>query len=215
MTEVQSQPIRVLLVDDHPVVRQGLATFLKVYDDIQLVGEAQDGKTAVQLCAETSPDVILMDMSLPVMDGPTTTRVILKRFPKIHILALTSYQEGTIIRKALKAGVVGYLLKNVTADELAKAIRDAHRGFATLSREVSQFLIRNANQPPAPGYDLTKREREVLALLIEGQNNKQIAEKLSVEISTIKSHVSNILTKLGVASRMEAVALAQKKHILS
>jgi NarL family two-component system response regulator LiaR len=214
MKEAQSQPIRVLLVDDHPIVREGLATFLKVYDDIILVGEAQDGETAIRLCSETSPDVVLMDMSLPVMDGPTTTRIILKQFPKIHILALTSYHDWTIIKKALEAGVIGYMLKNVTAEDLIKAIRDAHRGYATLSPEVTQSLVQNANQPPAPGYDLTKRECEVLALLIEGYNNSQIAEKFSVSESTIKSHVSNILSKLGVASRLEAVALAQKKNIL-
>ena len=215
MTEIPSPPIRVMLVDDHTMVRQGLATFLKVYDDLQLVGEAADGKAAVQLCTGLVPDVILMDMALPVMDGPTAISIIRKQYPQVQILALTSYKEGELIKKALEAGAIGYLLKNVTAEELAQAIRAAHAGRATLSPEAAQALVQTANQPPAPGLDLTTREREVLALLIEGLNNAQIAERLTVSPSTIKSHVSNILSKLGVSSRTEAVSLALKKQILS
>ena len=215
MTEILSPPIRVMLVDDHTMVRQGLATFLKVYDDLQLVGEAADGEAAIRLCAEILPDVILMDMALPVMDGPTTTSVIRKQYPQVQILALTSFKEGELIKKALEAGAIGYLLKDVTADELAQAIRMAHAGRGTFSPEVVQALVQIANQPPAPGLDLTNRECEVLALMIEGLNNTQIAESLYVSPSTIKTHVSNILSKLGVSGRTEAVALALKKHILS
>lgn len=215
MTEPHAPPIRVMLVDDHMMVRQGLATFLRVYDDLQLVGEAADGETAILLCADILPDVILMDMALPNVDGPTATRAIRKQYPQVQILALSSFKEGGLVKKALEAGAIGYLLKDVTADELAKSIRAAHSGRTTLSPEAAQALVQNVNQPPRPGLDLTPREREVLALVIEGLNNNRIAEKLTISPSTVKSHISNILSKLGVSSRTEAVALALKKHILS
>jgi NarL family two-component system response regulator LiaR len=215
MSEVPSQPIRVMLVDDHTMVRHGLATFLRVYDDLQLVGEAESGEVAIQLCAEVKPDVILMDMVLPVMDGATATHTIRQQFPQVQVIALTSFKEGELIKRALDAGAIGYLLKDVSADELARAIRAAHGGRATLSPEAAQALIQTTNQPPAPGFDLTEREREVLILMIEGLNNTQIAGKLGVSPSTIKSHVSNILSKLGVASRTEAVTLALRNHIAS
>ncbi len=215
MTIPPSKPIRVMLVDDHTMVRRGLATFLKVFSEMQLVGEAESGEAAIQLCAEALPDVILMDMSMPVMDGATATRAIRQKFPHVQIIALTSFKEGKIIKSALEAGAIGYLLKDISADDLAWAIRAAHDGRATLSPEAAQALVESANQPPAPGLDLTEREREVLALMIEGLNNTQIAGRLTVSPSTIKSHVSNILSKLGVTSRTEAVTLALRNHIVS
>jgi NarL family two-component system response regulator LiaR len=214
MTEKSSQPIRVMVVDDHTMVRHGLATFLKVFDDLQLAGEAESGETAIQLCAQVMPDVILMDMVLPLMDGATATRAIRKQFPQIQIIALTSFKEGELIKKALEAGAIGYLLKDVSADDLAKAIRSAYAGRSTLSPEAAQALVQNSNKPPKPGLDLTERELEVLSLMIEGLNNTQIAGKLTVSPSTIKSHVSNILSKLGVASRTEAVSLALRNHLV-
>jgi NarL family two-component system response regulator LiaR len=210
-----SPPIRVMIVDDHTMVRRGLATFLKAFDDLQLVGEAESGEAAIQLCTEVLPDVILMDMVLPMMDGAATTRAIRQQFPQVQIIVLTSFKEGDLIRHALEAGAIGYLLKNVSADELAKAIRAAYSGRATLSPEVAQAIVQAANQQPAPGFDLTEREREVLSLMIEGLNNTQIAARLTVSPSTIKSHVSNILVKLGAASRTEAVTLALRSRILS
>jgi NarL family two-component system response regulator LiaR len=215
MTTSPSKPIRVMLVDDHTMVRRGLATFLKVFDDLQLVGEAENGEAALQLCAEVLPDVILMDMALPTMDGATATHAIRQQFPQVQVIVLTSFKEGELIKKALEAGAIGYLLKDVSADELVGAIRAAHAGRATLSPEAAQALVETANQPPAPGLDLTEREREVLALMIEGLNNTQIAGRLTVSPSTIKSHVSNILAKLGVASRTEAVTLALRNRIVS
>lgn len=215
MNKTPPLTIKVMLVDDHTMVRRGLATFLKVYDDLELIGEAADGESAIQLCADLLPDVILMDMALPIMNGPAATSAIRKQNPKVQIIALTSYKEGELIKEALEAGAIGYLLKDVTADELAKAIRAAHAGMSTLSPEVARELVMISNQPPAPGQDLTERECEVLALLIEGLDNNQIAERLFVSASTIKSHVSNILSKLGVSNRTEAVVLALKKHILS
>ena len=214
MTSSPSQPIRVMLVDDHTMVRKGLATFLKIFDDLQLVGEAEGGAAAIKLCAEVSPDVILMDMVMPDMNGAAATRAIRKQFPHVQVIVLTSFKEGDLVKNALEAGAIGYLLKDVSADELVRAIRAAHAGRATLSTEAAQALVESANQPAAPGLDLTEREREVLALMIEGLNNTQIAGKLSVSPSTIKSHVSNILAKLGVASRTEAVTLALRSRLI-
>ncbi len=214
MTIPPSKPIRVMLVDDHTMVRRGLATFLKVFDDLEMAGEAESGEIAIQLCAEVLPDVILMDMVMPGMDGATATRAIRQKFPNIQVIALTSYKEGKLIKSALEAGAIGYLLKDVSADELVWAIRAAYAGRSTLSPEAAQVMVETANQPPAPGLDLTEREREVLTLMIEGLNNTQIAGRLTVSPSTVKSHVSSILSKLGVASRTEAVTLALRNNIL-
>lgn len=214
MTISPSQHIRVMLVDDHAMVRRGLATFLKVVDDLQLVGEAGSGEAAIQLCAEVLPDVILMDMVLPMMDGATATRAIRQQFPQVQVIALTSFKEGDLVKNALEAGAIAYLLKDVSADDLVRAIRAAHAGRVTLSPEAAQALVETANQPPVPALDLTEREREVLALMVEGLNNTQIAGRLTVGPSTIKSHVSNILSKLGVTSRTEAVTLALRNRIV-
>jgi len=214
MTNSPAQPIRVMLVDDHTMVRWGLATFLMVFEDFKLVGEAENGRTAVQLCAEVLPDVVLMDMAMPDMDGVTATRLIHHQFPQVRVIALTSFKEGKLIRDALEAGAIGYMLKDASAEELAQAIRAAHAGRATLSPEATQALVHAASQPLEPGLDLTEREREVLLLMIEGLNNTQIAGRLTVSPSTVKSHVSNILSKLGVASRTEAVTLALRNRIV-
>jgi two-component system, NarL family, response regulator LiaR len=209
-----SQPIRVMLVDDHTMVRRGLATFLRVFDDLELVGETSSGETAIQLCQRIRPDVILMDLVMPDMDGVAATRAIRRQFPSVQVLALTSFKEEGLVQKALEAGAIGYLLKDVSADELAKAIRAAQAGRSTLSPEAAQALVHAATKPPPPGRDLTERERDVLALMIEGMNNTEIAEKLVVSPSTVKSHVSNILAKLDVSSRTEAVVLAIQHSIL-
>lgn len=209
-----SPPIRVMLVDDHTMVRRGLATFLKAFDDLELVGEAADGEAAIQLCARILPDVVLMDLVMPDVDGVTVTRAIRQRFPMVQVIALTSFKDEKLVQNTLQAGAIGYLLKDVSADQLAQAIRAAHAGRATLSPEAAQVLVQAAAQPPQPGHDLTERERAVLALMVEGFNNTEIAEKLVVSPSTIKSHVSHILAKLGVASRTEAVALAVRYHIV-
>ncbi len=209
------QPIRVMLVDDHTMVRRGLATFLLVFDDLELVGEAESGAEAIRLCAEFLPDVILMDMLMPDMDGVSATRAIRQQFPTVQVIALTSFKDSELIQNALEAGVIGYLLKNVSADELARAIRAAHTGRATLSPDVAQAIVQAASEPPHPGLDLTERERAVLVLMVEGLNNTQIAARLVVSPSTIKSHVSNILSKLGVSSRTEAVTLALRHGLVT
>ena len=215
MTTSPSQPIRVMVVDDHTMVRRGLATFLMIFDDFKLVGEAENGADAIQICAKVLPDVILMDMVMPGMDGASATRAIRQQFPQVQVIALTSFKEGELIKNALEAGAIGYVLKDISADDLARAIRAAHAGRATLSPGAAQALVETANQPPAPGLDLTEREREVLRLMIEGLNNTQIAGRLTVSPSTVKSHVSNILSKLGVSSRTEAVTLALRHGLVT
>jgi NarL family two-component system response regulator LiaR len=197
------------------MVRLGLATFLKVYDDLELAGEADSGEAAIELCGQVLPDVILMDLMMADMDGATATRLIRQQYPKVQVVALTSFKEEQVVQNALQAGAIGYLLKDVSADELARAIRAAHSGRATLSPEAVQALVNAANQPPVPGQDLTERERVVLALMVEGLNNTQIAQRLVVSPSTIKTHVSHILAKLGVASRTEAVALAMRHRLIA
>ena len=215
MNKAPPQPIRVMLADDHTMVRRGLATFLMIFDDMTLVGEAANGAEAIQRCAEVHPDVILMDMIMPDMDGVAATRAIRQQFPHVQIIALTSFKEGDLVKKALEAGAIGYLLKDVTADELAAAIRAAYSGRATLSPDVVQAMVQTANQPQIPGLDLTEREREVLVLMVEGLNNTQIAGRLTISPATVKSHVSNILSKLMVTSRTEAVTLALRRGLVA
>ena len=206
--------ITVLLVDDHAVVRSGLSAFLMIDDGLELVGEAADGEDAIALCEKLGPDVVLMDLVMPGMDGVTATKVIRDRCPHTQVVALTSYKDDASVRAVFAAGAIGYLLKNVSADELGKAIRRAHVGRPTLAPEAAQVLIHAATQPPALGHDLTPREREVLALLVEGLTNPEIAQRLIVSRSTVKFHVSSILSKLEAASRTEAVALALQNHLL-
>ena len=209
-------PIRVMLVDDHKVVRCGLAIFLTAHDDFQLVAEAADGVAAIGLCASEHPDVILMDLLMPRMDGTTATRIIHERYPNIHILILTNFNEENLVFEALKAGALGYLLKNVTPDELASAIRLACRQRGTFAPEAAAALVRAAlnDSPTTVGNDLTCREREVLSLMAEGMDNKRIAETLIVSNSTVKFHVSNILAKLHKENRTEAVVVAYQHHLI-
>jgi NarL family two-component system response regulator LiaR len=211
---MESAPIKVLLVDDHAVVRSGLGAVLLSYDDMTLVGEAGNGEEAVRLCNKLQPDVVLMDLMMPVMDGVAATAAIKKQWPKINIIALTSFKEKEMVEGALKAGAMSYLLKNVSANELVTAIRGAVAGQPRLSPEAAQVLIQNVKAPPAETYDLTEREKEILELMVAGLPNTAIAERLVVSQSTVKFHVSNVLSKLGVSSRTEAVALALKHNLV-
>lgn len=207
-------PIRILIVDDHPMVRHGLITFLNAFDDFDLVGEAINGETALELCAKVLPDIILMDLVMPGMDGIAATQAVHEQFPRIKIIALTSFKDEGLIKKALQAGAISYLLKDMSADEIAQAIRTAHFGHATFSPDVADILIQSTIAQPPPGHNLTTQEWAVLALIVEGLNNRQIGERLIVGASTIKFHVSNILAKLGVTSRTEAAALAVRLHLI-
>ncbi len=210
----KNNKIRVMLVDDHAVVRSGLGAFLSVMPDLQLVGEAENGDEAVVRCGLLKPDVILMDLMMPGTDGVAATRIIREKYPDVHVLALTSFQEDGLVQGAMQAGATGYLMKNVSARELANAIRCAHVGKMTLSPEAAQALV-HANAQAKETEGLTEREQEVLKLMVDGLNNAQIAESLVVSLSTVKYHISNILMKLGVENRVAAVTMAIQKKLVN
>ena len=208
------ETIRVMIVDDHKVVRSGLSAFLDAYDDLELVAQADSGEKALAFCHQHHPDVVLMDLVMPKMNGAEATEALIKACPDIKVIALTSFKEEELVEGALKAGAIGYLLKDVDADDLADAIRGAYAGKPTLAPEAAQVLIQASRKPYKPGIDLTEREHEVLALLVEGLTNPEIAERLYVSKSTVKFHVSSILNKLQVSSRTEAVAKALQEGLV-
>jgi NarL family two-component system response regulator LiaR len=208
-----NQKIRVMLVDDHAVVRSGLGAFLSAVPDLELVGDAATGEQAVARCELLGPDVILMDLKMPGMDGVTATQVIREKHPSIQVIVLTSFQEDDLVERALHAGAIGYLMKNVSANELEAAIRSAHAGRMTLSSEAAEALLHSKEQSEEM-VELTERESEVLKWMVEGLNNVQIAERMVISLSTVKFHISNILTKFGVDNRVAAVAMALQKKIV-
>ena len=208
-----SNRIRVMLVDDHAVVRSGLGAFLSVMPDLELVGEAENGDEAFVRCGLLKPDVVLMDLIMPGTDGVTATRRIHEKYPHVHIIALTSFQENALIQGALAAGATGYLMKNISARELAAAIRSAYAGKMTLSPEAAEALV-HARAQASEMDCLTEREREVLKLMVDGCSNAQIAETLVVSLSTVKFHIGNILMKLHVENRVGAVTVAMQKKLV-
>jgi len=200
--------IRVLIVDDHPMVRSGLKDFLQVYDWMEPVGEAQNGVEAVDFCAAHDVDVVLMDLVMPLMDGSEATRRILQLGKPIKIVIITSFHEQDLVHQALKAGATSYLLKNVSADELAKAIQAAYGGFSTLAPEATKALIGPNHQTSEFGSNLTISEREILSLLVKGLSNAEISRQSSISVATVKYHLTNIYSKLGVRNRVEATTIA-------
>ena len=206
MTE--AGPIKVMIVDDHPIVRDGLKGLLRVLADMELAGEAGNGREALARCQESPPDVILMDIVMPGMDGLEATRLILDQYPDVKIVVLTTFPEEDLVQEALEAGAVGFILKNASAATVADAIRSAYAGEPVLAPEATQVLIRARTAPPKLGHDLTRREKEVLALIVEGLSNDQIAERLLISPATVRHHVSSCFSKLGASNRAHAAALA-------
>ncbi|HEY0443263.1 MAG TPA: response regulator transcription factor [Candidatus Limnocylindrales bacterium] len=210
-------PIRVLLLDDHAVVRRGLRGFLELLDDIEVVGEAENGRLAIDAARALRPDVILMDLLMPVIDGIAATAAIKAEMPETEIVALTSFIEEARVTAALEAGASGFVVKDADADDVARAIRAAHRGDVHLDPAVAGILARRvragAATPTETGEPLTDREREVLALVARGLSNKSIADALVITERTARTHVSNILGKLGLASRTQAALYAVERGI--
>ncbi len=209
----EREKIRIVIADDHEMIRKGIAAYLRVTPDIELVGEAGDGYEALRLCDELKPDVILMDLVMPHLGGIDAAKQIKARFPAIRVIALSSFQEREMVQEALKEGAISYLLKNVSGDDLVNAIRGAFSGRPTISPEITKEFIMSSREPQV-GDDLTEREKEVLILMTEGMSNPEIAARLVISRSTARAHVSNILSKLAVAKRAEAVSLALRKKLV-
>ena len=210
----ESKLIRVMIVDDHGMVRRGLVAYLISDPDLEVVAEGRDGQEAIELCEKFQPDVILMDLVMPELSGVAATRIIHKRWPKVQVIALTSFQEKELIQEAFQAGAISYLLKNVSGEDLAEAIRASYAGRRMLAKEAVEALTQDDSTETSIGRDLTLREREVLSHLAKGLTNPEIAQQLSVSRSTIKAHVSNILSKLGVSNRAAAIALALEHNLV-
>jgi NarL family two-component system response regulator LiaR len=213
MQMVEAKTIRVLIVDDHPLVRDGLKNALLITDDMEVIGEATSGEAAVLQCQQRTPDVVLMDIAMPGMNGIEATRKIASQFPAVKIVMLTTFLEDDFIQQALTAGAIGFLLKNTPADSVIGAIRAAHSGESVLSSEATQALIKMQTGSLSLGHDLSPREKEVLALMIEGLTNDEIAEQLVISLGTVRHHVSACISKLGAANRTHAVALAVEHQL--
>ena len=211
----KGKPINVLVADDHLVIRSGIKAVLMVYNDINLVGEASNGQEAIDMCEKLKPDVVLMDLMMPDVDGTEATASITQNWPNIKVIILSSFKDSNLIESSLKAGAISYLLKNASADEIVTAIRDANSGKSMISPEIAQVFVSEIKKPHAIKYNLTRREKEILALMVEGLSNKEIAKRLVVSSYAVKFHVSNILNKLGVYSRSGAVSLALRQNLVT
>ncbi|HMQ52146.1 MAG TPA: response regulator transcription factor [Anaerolineae bacterium] len=208
--------IRLMIVDDHTVIRSGLRLFLLAFNDIELVAEAESGTQALELCQKLEPDVVLMDLVMPGMDGVAATAAIRQNHPNTQVIALTSFPEEKMVEEVLAAGAISYLLKNVSATDLARTIREAYVGHSVLAPEASRSLANHDRQEDddATNTALTKREQEILNLMTKGFSNVEIGEQLFISRSTAKFHVSNILAKLNATTRAEAVAIAIRQRLV-
>lgn len=209
-------PIRIMIVDDHAIVRNGLSAFINAFSQFELVGEASNGRDAVMACETIKPDVILMDLIMPIMDGVAATHQIKQRHPATAIIVLTSSLEEQLVADAIAAGAAGYLLKNGGIEEMASAIKAVYSGDPYFSPQVSHLLMKaiTERQKPGLGQDLTERESDVLLLITKGYTNRQIAIDLAIAPATVKFHVGNILSKLNVSSRTEAVVKALQYNLV-
>jgi two-component system, NarL family, response regulator LiaR len=212
MTE--KNKIKVMVVDDHPLVRHGIRTVFEAYDDILLVAEAENGKEAIDIYEKHLPDIVLMDMMMPILNGAEAISHLIKRWPDAKIIALTSFNDNDLIKSSLKAGAVSYLLKDVSGAKLVKTIIDVYNGKFALSSLATKILLSELREKNNENIKLTNRETEILALIVEGLPNKEIAKRLFLSNSTVQFHVSNILSKLGVSKRTEAAYLALKQKLV-
>lgn len=206
---VEQIPIRVMTVDDNEIMRGGIKFVLMAFDDVVLVGEARRGEDAVQVCQETNPDVVLMDMKMSGMDGVQTTTAIKAACPSVQVLILTSFHDQDLVRRSMNAGAIGYVLKDASKEELATSIRSAKAGQTTFCREATEDLLAE----PIGESDLTDREIEVLTLLVKGFSNKEIGKKLHRSHHTVRNHVSHIMQKLHAANRAELAAIATERGL--
>lgn len=210
-----SKIIKLVIVDDHEIMRDGLRFMMLAFDDIELVGEARSGEESVEVCQLSKPDVVLVDMKMSGMDGIATTRRLKQNHPDMRILILTTYHESELVQQAVRAGAIGYLLKDASKDDVAEAIRSAHRNRMTFCSEVAADLVHNpAEEALQIGHDLTAREREVLIYLARGLRNNEIADQLHRSPFTIRHHVSSIIAKLGASNRSKAVVIALKNRLV-
>jgi NarL family two-component system response regulator LiaR len=212
--EAPGRSIRVVVVDDHLLVRSGLRAVLQIFDDILVVADADSGARAVAVCRRERPDVVLMDLVMPDMNGVEATKQVLEACPGVRVVALTSFTDEALVEDTLRAGAIGYLMKNVSADQLADAIRGAHAGRTTLAPEAAGALVRAVAAPKVLGDTLSQREREVLKLMADGLTNADIADRLVIGVSTVKTHVSSVISKLGVSSRTEACSVAIRRGLV-
>lgn len=212
--QLDAAPIGVLVVDDHPMMRKGLTAFLEVQRGMQCIGEAASGEEAIEQCARLQPQVVIMDLAMPGMGGVAAIAALRARWPQVQVIALTSFADPHLVQEAVSAGAIGYLLKNVSAPLLADAVLAAAAGRPVMGPEAVQALVQMAAAPRPLGSDLTARERDVLGYLVKGLTNQEIAQQLSISEATVRFHVGNVLSKLEVGNRTEAVQVAFKQRLV-
>ena len=211
----KNKNIRILVVDDHTITRDGLKALLSIYDDLDYAGEASNGEEAIELCKKIRPDVVLMDIEMPLMNGIDAASIIKEENPDIKIIALTSFADKKLVSQAIRAGATSYILKNVSTEIIADSIRDAYAGKSNLSPEATRAMIEEIKEPSPDKFSLTKQEMNILDLVVKGYSNKAIAGKLYISMHTVKFHIGNILSKLGASTRTEAAAIATRNKLVT